>query len=104
MTRSLRPRPFYAAFGVVVVAGCALVLVPGAPLITILVLTQVLNAILLLPLLVFMYGMARDRALMGGVRRWTAGRRGVSGDDRAHRRVRHRLDPAGLSSSIDRLA
>jgi Mn2+/Fe2+ NRAMP family transporter len=29
------------------------------------VLSQVLNAILLLPLLVFMYGIARDRDLMG---------------------------------------
>jgi Mn2+/Fe2+ NRAMP family transporter len=43
----------------------ALVLVPGAPLIPILVLTQVLNAVLLLPLLAFMFGVARDRDLMG---------------------------------------
>ena len=40
-------------------------LVPGAPLVPILVLTQVLNAVLLLPLLVFMYGISRDRDLMG---------------------------------------
>ena len=42
-----------------------LVLLPGAPLITILVLSQVLNAVLLLPLLIFMYGLSRDRDLMG---------------------------------------
>ena len=43
----------------------SLVLIPGAPMVPILVLTQVLNAILLLPLLAFMYGIARDRKLMG---------------------------------------
>ena len=42
-----------------------LILVPGAPLVTILVLTQILNAVLLLPLLGFMYGIARNPALMG---------------------------------------
>jgi Mn2+/Fe2+ NRAMP family transporter len=41
------------------------VLVPGAPLITILVATQVLNAILLIPLLLFMYGLSRDQDLLG---------------------------------------
>jgi len=35
------------------------------PLIGVLVLTQVLNAVLLLPLLVFMYLLARDTQLMG---------------------------------------
>ena len=39
--------------------------VPGAPLIRILVLTQILNAILLLPLLIYMFGIARDNRLMG---------------------------------------
>jgi Mn2+/Fe2+ NRAMP family transporter len=49
------------------VAGLALVIVllPGMPLIGVLVLTQVLNAILLLPLLVFMYLLARDLRVMG---------------------------------------
>jgi Mn2+/Fe2+ NRAMP family transporter len=32
------------------------------------VLTQVLNAVLLLPLLLFMYGLSRDPELMGGHR------------------------------------
>ena len=42
-----------------------IVLLPGMPLIGVLVLTQVLNAILLLPLLVFMYLLARDPQVMG---------------------------------------
>lgn len=62
----LRSAPlFYGTFAVVTVVGVALVLIPGAPLVAILVLSQVLNAILLLPLLWFMYGIARDRELMG---------------------------------------
>jgi NRAMP (natural resistance-associated macrophage protein)-like metal ion transporter len=58
-------RLFYGTYGAVVVVAAAIVLVPGAPLIQILFLTQVLNAVLLLPLLVFMYGISRDRELMG---------------------------------------
>jgi len=42
-----------------------IVLLPGLPLVAVLVLTQVLNAVLLLPLLVFMYLLARDAHLMG---------------------------------------
>ncbi len=42
-----------------------IVLLPGMPLIGVLVLTQVLNAILLLPLLVLMYLLARDPQVMG---------------------------------------
>lgn len=56
---------FYGTYGVVMAVAVVLVLIPGAPLVAILVLTQVLNAVLLLPLLVFMYGIARDRDLMG---------------------------------------
>jgi NRAMP (natural resistance-associated macrophage protein)-like metal ion transporter len=59
---------FYATFAAVTVVGAGLVLVPGVPLISVLVLTQVLNAILLLPLLAFMYGIARDHGLMGRYR------------------------------------
>jgi Mn2+/Fe2+ NRAMP family transporter len=43
------------------------VLIPGAPLIRILFLSQALNAILLLPLLVFIIGITKDRELMGGL-------------------------------------
>ncbi|WP_433038193.1 NRAMP family divalent metal transporter [Actinomycetospora sp. CA-053990] len=58
-------RPFYLSYVVVIGVSALIVLLPGAPLIPILVLSQVLNAVLLLPLLVFMYGIARDRDLMG---------------------------------------
>jgi len=58
-------RLFYVAYAVTTAAGALIVLTPGAPLITILVLSQVLNAVLLLPLLMFMYGISRDRDLMG---------------------------------------
>ena len=40
-------------------------LIPNLPLVTILVTTQVLNAVLLVPLLFAMIGIARDRDLMG---------------------------------------
>lgn len=56
---------FYITYMVVTGVAALIVLVPGAPLIPILVLSQVLNAVLLLPLLAFMYGIARDRDLMG---------------------------------------
>jgi NRAMP (natural resistance-associated macrophage protein)-like metal ion transporter len=56
---------FYVTFGVVTAVGAAVVMVPGAPLVTILVGTQVLNAVLLIPLLVAMIGIGRDRDLMG---------------------------------------
>lgn len=62
----LRDAPlFYAAFVVIVVAAVAVVCVPGAPLIPILFLSQALNAVLLLPLIVFMRRLGRDRRLMG---------------------------------------
>jgi NRAMP (natural resistance-associated macrophage protein)-like metal ion transporter len=63
-----RPREaplFYGTYAAVITVGAALVLVPGAPLVSILVLTQILNAVLLLPLLGFMYGIARNRSLLG---------------------------------------
>jgi Mn2+/Fe2+ NRAMP family transporter len=41
------------------------VLIPQAPLVPILYLSQALNAILLLPILVFIVGITRDRTLMG---------------------------------------
>ena len=56
---------FYGTFGVITVVSAILILIPGAPLIKILVLTQILNAVLLLPLLVYMYGISRDERLMG---------------------------------------
>ena len=56
---------FYGAYGAVVLAGAGIVLIPGAPLVEILFLTQALNAVLLLPLLWFMRGVAADPRIMG---------------------------------------
>lgn len=61
-------KSFYVTFGVVTALAAGIVLIPNAPLITILVATQVVNAILLVPLLVFMVGIGRDRHLMGEFR------------------------------------
>jgi Mn2+/Fe2+ NRAMP family transporter len=58
-------RPFYLSYGAVVAIAAILVLIPGAPLIPILFLSQALNAILLLVLLPFMRSLGKDRALMG---------------------------------------
>jgi Mn2+/Fe2+ NRAMP family transporter len=56
---------FYSTFIGVTAAAAAIVLVPGMPLVPVLVLSQVLNAVLLLPLLVFMYRLSRDPDVMG---------------------------------------
>ena len=56
---------FYGAYGAVVLVGACIVLIPGAPLLEILFLTQALNAVLLLPLLWFMRGVAADSRIMG---------------------------------------
>lgn len=56
---------FYLAFGAVTTVGAGLVLIPGAPLIQILFLSQALNAVLLLVLLPFIRSLAEDRELMG---------------------------------------
>ncbi|MBU3702148.1 MAG: divalent metal cation transporter [Acidimicrobiia bacterium] len=58
-------RPFYVTYAVVTAVAAAVILLPGAPLVTILVATQVLNAVLLVPLLVFMVRVGRDAELMG---------------------------------------
>lgn len=69
---------FHIAYASVVVVAVALVLIPGAPLVSILFLSQALNAVLLLPLLVLVHGIARDPVLMG----------------------EHALGPAGRAASI----
>ncbi len=58
-------RSFYLSFGAVVLAAVTIVLIPGAPLIPILFLSQALNAVLLLVLLPFIRSLAKDRELMG---------------------------------------
>ena len=55
---------FYSTFVLVTGAAAAVVLVPGMPLVPVLVLSQVLNAVLLLPLLVAMLHLSRDAEVM----------------------------------------
>lgn len=56
---------FYSTFVAIVVVASAIVLIPGAPLIPILFLSQALNAVLLLAILPFMRRIANDPAVMG---------------------------------------
>jgi NRAMP (natural resistance-associated macrophage protein)-like metal ion transporter len=58
-------RVFYNSYGVMVAVASAVVLIPGAPLVPILFLSQALNAVLLLVLLPFMRNLARDPRVMG---------------------------------------
>ncbi|HET7483936.1 MAG TPA: Nramp family divalent metal transporter [Solirubrobacterales bacterium] len=67
-------RSFYLSYAVVVTVAAVLVLIPGAPLIPILFLSQALNAVLLLVLLPFMRSLGRDRELMGDHALGRAGR------------------------------
>jgi Mn2+/Fe2+ NRAMP family transporter len=72
---SVREEPiFYGTYALVVGTGALVVLVPGAPLVPILFITQAINAVLLLPLLGFMALLTRDGSLMGEYatgRAWT---------------------------------
>lgn len=56
---------FYGAYAATITVAAALVLIPGAPLIRILYLTQALNAILLLPVLWVLRRLVADVDLMG---------------------------------------
>jgi Mn2+/Fe2+ NRAMP family transporter len=64
---------FYGTYAVVVALAAALVVLPGAPLVSILVGSQALNAVLLVPLLIFMRALGRDAEVMG---RWRLRRPG----------------------------
>lgn len=69
----LREAPFfYGTYALVVIVAVVLVLLPGAPLIPILFLSQALNTILLLPLIWFIYRISCDPELMG---KYVPGRR-----------------------------
>jgi NRAMP (natural resistance-associated macrophage protein)-like metal ion transporter len=59
---------FYGSYAAMVAVAVVLVLIPGAPLIPILFLSQALNAVLLLVLLPFMRALARDERVMGAHR------------------------------------
>ena len=64
--RDFRGAPhFYTIFTALVVLGAALVLVPGVPLLDILLMSQVMNGLLLPVVLVLMLVLASRRALMG---------------------------------------
>ena len=65
---------FYMTFAALTIVAGGLIMIPGISLITILISSQVLNAILLLPLLAYMYGIARDKKLMG---EYVAGKRSL---------------------------
>ncbi len=66
---SFRQSPlFYGAYGVSILLAISIVLIPGAPLIPILFLSQALNAVLLLAILPFLRALARDGELMGAHR------------------------------------
>jgi NRAMP (natural resistance-associated macrophage protein)-like metal ion transporter len=66
LNNSLREAPvFYGAFGLSTVVAIVLVLIPGAPLVPILFLSQALNAVLLLAILPFQRALARDPEVMG---------------------------------------
>ena len=65
---------FYTSFGAVVLVAALIVLIPGAPLIPILFLSQALNAVLLLVLLPVLRRLAQDRGLMGDEALGTGGR------------------------------
>jgi NRAMP (natural resistance-associated macrophage protein)-like metal ion transporter len=67
-------RSFYLSFGGVTLLAATIVLIPGAPLIPILFLSQALNAVLLLVLLPFMRSLGKDKELMGGHALGPAGR------------------------------
>jgi Mn2+/Fe2+ NRAMP family transporter len=56
---------FYCTFGALVVVAAGIVLIPGAPLVSILFLSQALNAVLLLAILPFMRHIAVSEAIMG---------------------------------------
>jgi Mn2+/Fe2+ NRAMP family transporter len=66
---------FYVTFVGVLSLGAAIVLLPGVELVPLLVLTQVVNAVLLLPLLVAMQHLGRDPGVMG---RYQNGRLGTA--------------------------
>lgn len=66
---NLRTDPiFFSTYIAMTVTAAAIVLIPGAPLVPILFLTQALNAVMLLPLLAMIAHLAQDATLMGELR------------------------------------
>ncbi len=66
MDRRVREAPlFYGVLAFGILFGAGLVLLPGAPLLTILMVSGAVNGILLAPMLIYIYVLANDRELMG---------------------------------------
>lgn len=56
---------FYGLFLLLLILGGVVVLLPFFPLITILVVTQAINAVLLIPIFIFLYALSNDKKLLG---------------------------------------
>jgi Mn2+/Fe2+ NRAMP family transporter len=59
---------FYITFFATLVVGAGVVVIPGVPLVPVLFVTQVVNAVLLLPLLVALRSLGRDSTVLGELR------------------------------------
>lgn len=59
-------KQFYGLFAFCLIVGAALVILPFVPLISVLFLSQAVNAVLLLPILFFVYILANDKKLLNG--------------------------------------
>ena len=59
---------FYVTFFATLVVGAGVVVIPGVPLVPVLFVTQVVNAVLLLPLLVALRSLGRDSTVLGELR------------------------------------
>lgn len=57
---------FYGLFAFLLIIGSLLVILPFIPLLTILVVSQAINAVLLIPILVFLYILSNDKKLLNG--------------------------------------
>lgn len=56
---------FYGLFAISLILGGLLVLTPFLPLITILVVSQAINAVLLIPIFIFLYLLSNDKKILG---------------------------------------
>jgi NRAMP (natural resistance-associated macrophage protein)-like metal ion transporter len=56
---------FYGLFALLLIMGGLMVILPFVPLITILVVSQAINAVLLLPIFIFLYILSNDKKLLG---------------------------------------
>lgn len=58
-------KEFYSIIAILLIIGAAMVAIPVFPLIQILIATQVVNAVLLLPIFVFLYIISNDKRILG---------------------------------------